>query len=216
MITAIFATGTSGEFGLKGKLPWGSFPEELETYKDTIISIVNQPFMAHTAILMGRLTWDTLPEAAIEFLLSQTNNVIIVGRSGVQCTHDAEITYISNLGSTLPPDWEYMNIICIGGASVLNSLLAHGHLNKAYISTVYYDTPNWRPSDLLPRSVGDLVYMRDNGLLDTPFNYEFDADTFAPLHYFDDKTSMFVAEGYRWKDERKDRPLHFRQEVFFL
>lgn len=159
MITAIFAKGVSDEFGCEGGLPWGSFPQELEAYHSALEESFAQPGMP--IILVGAKTWLGLPDSAIQKLVSYTSNIWIYGSRNTLLdmrNTTANFTFISNIGNTLPPEWSYSNIVCIGGATVLEQLFNRYHVDRAYISTISNSQAMEMPNDTkikIPEYIND-------------------------------------------------------------
>lgn len=193
MVTAIFAVGSEGQFGYRGKLPWGSFPKELEAYHSALERAFNETPNPRI-LLVGSSTWDSLPKKAIDRLLSYTKNVWILSSSGYIYSRGGENkTILTQIGQTLPPEWDYHNVVCIGGAYLLNQLFHFGHIDKAYISTISWDKPT--------------VYFEEN-------RTGFLADTWLKpdLKY---TTKILMMTGYELKPEINNS-LQFKQELHYF
>lgn len=139
MVTAIFALGPNAEFGNMNQLPWGSFPQELEAYK----SALDEALQPHhpNIILVGKNTWDGLPVSAKQNLVNHTSNIWIYGSKMPKEYPGANFRLIRDIGFNLPEEWEYSNVVCIGGAHLLEKMFFLGHIEKAYVSTVSWETP---------------------------------------------------------------------------
>lgn len=190
MITAIFAVGTHGEFGLNGKLPWGSFKEELEAYRNALSRVLSG-FNGMPAILVGATTWDSLPKSAKEFILSKTKKIFVYSRKPYTIP-SADVHIISSIGYRIPDELDLYNIVCIGGARLLKELWTYGWLDKAYISHIYDEEFSNTFNDCNARK----GFIADSHLyLDTK-----------------DLTSELIAIG-----SSKERPsLSFTQELYYL
>lgn len=107
MISLHFAVATDGGFGYQGKLPWGSFPEELEVFFGSI--------RPDRHILVGEGTWSSLPLSAKERLQD------IIKDTG------AVVQVVSSKDAIVNASKEEVNGIsdyqCIGGAFVLGTII---------------------------------------------------------------------------------------------
>lgn len=192
MVTAIFAVGSEGQFGYEGRLPWGSFPQELEAYH----SALEHAFTANynpRVLLVGSNTWKSLPKKAIDRLLGYTTNVWVLSRDGLVNPRGGEkLSILTNIGYALPEEWDYHNVVCIGGAFLLKTLFDYCHITKAYVSTIYWDKPVWNPET----------------------KCSFLADTWLqpPI---EDSTKLLMKTGYMLVPEQ-DNCLHFKQELHYL
>lgn len=193
MVTAIFAVGSEGQFGLMGGLPWGSFPQELEAYH----SALEHAFTTNhnpRVLLVGSNTWKSLPKKAVDRLLDYTTNVWVLSRDGFVNPRGGEkLSILTNIGYTLPEEWDYHNVVCIGGAFLLKNLFAYNHIKKAYISTISWDSP--RQYDETESS--------------------FLADTWLNLPFLEDTTKVLMKTGYKSVPEQ-DNCLRFKQELHYL
>lgn len=107
MISLHFAVATDGGFGYQGKLPWGSFPEELEVFFSSI--------RPDRHILVGEGTWSSLPLSAKERLqdtIKDTGAVVqvVASKDAIVNASKEEVNGIS--------DYQ-----CIGGAFVLGTII---------------------------------------------------------------------------------------------
>lgn len=152
MISAIFATGPNGEFGFKGKLPWSNYKLELETFYSTLAQIKPQ------VLLMGAKTYLSLPSSVLNKMketCATTDDqgakvlpdVHVVGASALNkvISEQGVIDFIpiTSLGSNFKEFYvQDANVVCIGGASLIEELYDMGALTNMYISIVAPTTEN--------------------------------------------------------------------------
>lgn len=119
---AIFASDLAGGFGFEGGLPWGRVPEDMKFFMQTTKDSV---------IIMGRKTFDTLPQ------LKGRTPVVVTSRNipGINCTR--------KLVS--------MDAFLIGGASLLTpeNLSLCGTIYHTTIKGVYEADVSISPDTLL-------------------------------------------------------------------
>ncbi|EJB4242381.1 hypothetical protein MT068_001472 [Salmonella enterica] len=131
MITAIYATGPDGEFGLQGKLPWGSFHEELDAFYAQL-DILNPE-----NIIIGAGTYLALPKVVRERMIGDADLFI---RADRPLTEDAGVyTPISKIGDNLPSFFKDQQTVVLGGASLLLEMYQYGHIESAFVSTIFSD-----------------------------------------------------------------------------
>lgn len=192
MVTAIYAVGSEGQFGYNGGLPWGSFPQELEAY----YSALEHAFGSKPGpriLLVGSSTWKSLPKKAVDKLLEYTTNVWVLSKNGYVSPRSGErLTIVTNIGYALPEEWEYHNVVCIGGGFLLRSLFAHAHITKAYVSTISWDKPMYYPET----------------------QSSFMADTWLRIP-LTDTTKILMKTGYKLVPEQ-DNCLRFKQELHYI
>lgn len=133
MIAAIYATGPNGEFGLNGKLPWGSFKEELDIFYATLDSL------SPDNIIVGAGTWLSFPEALQKRIQGDSDLFIYANRPLPESVGTA--TRISNIGYRLPDFFKEEVTVVLGGAALLLEMYAKNHLDMAYVSTLTSATP---------------------------------------------------------------------------
>ncbi|ASU02457.1 dihydrofolate reductase [Salmonella phage falkor] len=133
MIAAIYATGPNGEFGLNGKLPWGSFKEELDIFYATLDSL------APDNIIVGAGTWLAFPETLQKRILGDSDLFIYANRPLPNSVGSA--TRISNIGYSLPDFLKEEVTVVLGGATLLLEMYVNNHLDMAYVSTINSVTP---------------------------------------------------------------------------
>lgn len=107
MISLHFAVASDGGFGYQGKLPWGSFPEELEVFFNSI--------RPDRHILVGEGTWSGLPESAKKRLYDIIKGTgamvqVVASKEAILSITKDEVNGIS--------DYQ-----CIGGAFVLSTII---------------------------------------------------------------------------------------------
>lgn len=188
MVTAIFAIGPQGQFGYRGGLPWGSFPQELEAYNNALNSVFSGE--RPVVLLIGKSTWETLPEKARDKLINKSSQIWVYGRSEPS-KYGVKVNVLTEIGYTLPPQWEYHDVLCVGGAYLLNKLFELGHIDKAYISRVWWNLPAPINSESLT---------------------EFPCDSWLKVN-LEGITSQFICKNYEFREHNS---LWFMQELFYF
>lgn len=191
MVTAIFAVGANKEFGNKGKLPWGSFYLELESFYSAIEESFCVPNSTMPILLVGNNTWRDLPLPAVNKLLEYTKLVYVLAKKDAYIPKRADETLavLTNIGSKLPPEFDYANVVCIGGSFLLTKLFENYHVDKAFVSTIT-QTKDGEPEI-------------------------FEADTFLQLpQYVMDSTSTLVRRGSVTTSDNK--MISFTQELYYI
>ncbi|AXC43112.1 dihydrofolate reductase [Salmonella phage S124] len=135
MIAAIYATGPKGEFGLNGKLPWGSFKEELDIFYATLDSL------APDNIIIGAGTWFGFPETLQKRILGDSDLFIYANANKPLQETIGCPTRITSIGYTLPEFFKEEVTVVLGGAALLLEMYAKNHLDMAYVSTIASSTP---------------------------------------------------------------------------
>lgn len=134
MINALFAVGPNGEFGTNnGRLPWGSFPEELENF----YSLMENDF-ARDIVLIGKNTYETAPPRLRNLLCDRL--VLVYGRSEPKWHENVlpgNHKLITKIGKGLVSYAADTDIVAIGGKTVLHQLMKKNLLNSALRSVVY-------------------------------------------------------------------------------
>lgn len=131
MITAMYAVGPNGEFGLRGKLPWGSFKEELNAFYSQL-DVLNPD-----NIIIGAGTYLALPYTVRERMIGASDLFIRADRPlPDDITHDI-YTPISMIGDTLPTFLKDQQTVVLGGANLLLEMYQHGHIESAFVSTIF-------------------------------------------------------------------------------
>lgn len=139
MIVGLYAVGQNGEFGLNGRLPWGSFPEELAAFNDILES--NKGYH----ILVGYKTWSTLPTSVKKRLADLKYSILVYAerktRELLELSKLPNVTVITKLDYSLKDFLKDSLALVIGGASLLEECLDQGILDGCYISTVVNKDP---------------------------------------------------------------------------
>lgn len=131
MITAIYAVGPNGEFGLRGKLPWGSFKEELDAFYSQL-DVLNPD-----NIIIGAGTYLALPEVVRQRMVGESDLFIRADRPLPDDTKHVIYTPISKIGDTLPTFLKDQQTVVLGGATLLYEMYIHGHIESAFVSTIF-------------------------------------------------------------------------------
>lgn len=131
MITAMYAVGPNGEFGLQGKLPWGSFKEELDAFYSQL-DVLNPD-----NIIIGAGTYLALPQAVRIRMLGDAEVFIHANRPLPEDAEHEIYTPISNIGYTLPSFLKDEQTVVLGGANLLQEMYQYGHIESAFVSTIF-------------------------------------------------------------------------------
>lgn len=143
MINALYAVGPKGEFGTEnGRLPWGSFPEELEVFYNTL-----KDDFKGDIILVGKRTYETAPPRLKRILESRF--VLVYGRTPPKWICPNKHKLITQLGKGLLSYSPKVDIVCIGGKTVIEELASKKLLNthvRSVVTRQYYEEgfPNAR------------------------------------------------------------------------
>ena len=131
MINALYAVGPKGEFGAEdGRLPWGSFPQELENF----YSLLEKEFRSDI-ILVGKKTYETAPPR-LKRLLSE-RYVLVYGRTPPkEWFHATKHKLITQIGRGLCSYTKEIDMVCIGGKTVIELLASKKLLNTHVRSVV--------------------------------------------------------------------------------
>ena len=133
MITALYAVGPNGEFGLRGKLPWGSFKEELDAFYSQL-DVLNPD-----NIIIGAGTYLALPEVVRQRMIGESDLFIRADRPLPDDIKHGIYTPISKIGDTLPTFLKDQQTVVLGGATLLYEMYIHGHIESAFVSTIFSD-----------------------------------------------------------------------------
>lgn len=134
MIVGLYAVGPDGEFGLEGKLPWDSFPEELTAFKNILQSNKGG------CIIVGMNTWNGLPTSIKELLESLNYKILMY------CNRKtAEVLDLVSEGYFIINKFDYslkeyltdVTALVIGGAQTLVDAMDAGIMDGLYISRVW-------------------------------------------------------------------------------
>ena len=131
MITAMYAVGPNGEFGLRGKLPWGSFKEELNAFYAQL-DVLNPD-----NIIIGAGTYLALPEVVRQRMIGESDLFIRADRPLPDDIKHGIYTPISKIGDTLPTFLKDQQTVVLGGATLLYEMYIHGHIESAFVSTIF-------------------------------------------------------------------------------
>ncbi|UCR80954.1 putative dihydrofolate reductase [Escherichia phage Lindwurm] len=131
MITALYAVGPNGEFGLRGKLPWGSFREELDAFYSQL-DVLNPD-----NIIIGAGTYLALPEVVRQRMIGESDLFIRADRPLPDDIKHGIYTPISKIGDTLPTFLKDQQTVVLGGATLLYEMYIHGHIESAFVSTIF-------------------------------------------------------------------------------
>lgn len=130
MIFGLFAVGDHGEFGLKdGKLPWGSFKEELEVFYSTLEELRHDP------IIIGKNTYESALPRLRKAL--ETRLVYVYGRTKPEFygVNHKLLTQIGGSFKRVTDAWE-SDALVLGGATLLHHFYNRGLFDGFIRSTV--------------------------------------------------------------------------------
>ncbi len=181
----IVATTRKGGIGYQGKLPWASLPEDMRHFKTiTGWNRVTQPAVPagplfyqsglaeqresikvlagkRNAVIMGKATWDSLPEAHRP-LKSRLNIVLARGETS-SIRENADVKCANSFSRALElaqSDASVHEIFVIGGANAYEQALAHADRCKAiYLTRAWKDFPADRFFPPIPRDKFSLAYI---------------------------------------------------------
>jgi len=159
MIKAILAIDANGGIGLDNHLPWPNIPLDLQNF---------QKLTTNHHVIMGRKTWESLPEK-YRPLPNRMNYVVTRSqRDDVVCIHPTEvIDFVSNLDKTSTKD-----IWVIGGANLINHMIdeiKEFHLTRiqaSYTADTYIDIDN------MLKTFDKIYEKQHEGLLDATIGFE--------------------------------------------
>lgn len=112
-IGLIYAQGTNGAFGLNNKLPWGRIKEDMQHFAS---------ITKGGAVLMGRNTWESLPEA-YRPLPDRTNLVMTHSKIELPKGHHCVSSFDAAMAWAKCSRRDELWII--GGAQLLQSMQHH-------------------------------------------------------------------------------------------
>lgn len=142
-----FAVGVAGEFGNEGKLPWGSYPEELTLFWESLQYVKEEGRI----VVVGKNTWNSLPAAVKRRLdtMFGGNLQVIAGENT-----------LTHLLTSLPEGVKYA---CIGGAFLLETIMQTEEVDSVYTSIIGSSMPLnadvWLDMDLVADVLSDLEIM---------------------------------------------------------
>lgn len=133
-IVFIFATGPNGEFSNQGRLPWPKNHTDLKLFKKTTSVVdyssddgVPTPLYVTNAVIMGRKTWDSLPDASRP--LPDRYNIVVSSSDKIKSGKRNEIFCIAkNVASAIDAanaNSQVQTIFIIGGVSIFEDCLSH-------------------------------------------------------------------------------------------
>lgn len=122
---ALYAVGPDGQFGLNGKLPWGSIPEELEHFYETADKAA--------AIVVGAKTYFNSPKKLKDFLSSKI--VYVYGApDGKLLSHKHQ--FITQITPAFRKISKNLAIVFIGGKALLEKAMEEKLLDVLVVTEV--------------------------------------------------------------------------------
>lgn len=162
MITALYAMRVDGAFGVfnpatmdaYGELPWGSIPEELEQFYKILDT--------YQVVILGHNTYTTAPPR-LKKALERKSMVYVVGSASPILIKNPprNVRFITHLGSKIRDFCNEVEVVCIGGKALLETLATMGCLDAIYRSTIY-------PKAGTVPSLDHIMYLEHPILTSTP------------------------------------------------
>lgn len=129
-IYLIVATDLKGGIGIKGKLPW-DLPGDLKFFQKTTIKSGNIEF--RNMVVMGRVTWDSIPEAHRP--LKGRKNVVITRNKDLKV--DKSVVLVHSIEQAIQAaDDRVADIFVIGGAKVYEEFMRKQKIDGIYVTRV--------------------------------------------------------------------------------
>jgi dihydrofolate reductase len=129
-IYLIVATDLKGGIGIKGKLPW-QLPGDMKHFRDTTIKTENTQY--RNMVLMGRVTWDSLPETRRP--LKARKNVVVTRNKDFKA--DKSVTVAHSIEEALKAvDDRIGAVFVIGGAKIYEEFMKKQRVDGIYLTRV--------------------------------------------------------------------------------
>lgn len=135
---ALYATGPDGQFGLNGKLPWGSLPEELEHFYVRAEKAI--------AVVVGAKTYFNSPKRLRDFL--NTKIVYVYGSVDGKLRSDKHF-FLTKLTSSFRKVTKDYSVVFIGGKALLEKAMKEKLLDVLVATEI---RPNC-PTQAMPADV---------------------------------------------------------------
>jgi len=116
--------------GIKGKLPW-QLPGDMKHFRYTTIKTANDQY--RNMVLMGRVTWDSLPDNSRP--LKARKNVIVTRNKDLKV--DKGVTVVHSIEQGLrEADDRVADIFVIGGAKIFEEFIKKHKVDGIYLTRV--------------------------------------------------------------------------------
>lgn len=139
-----FAMGVDGEFGNAGRLPWGSYSEELDFFWQSMQTIHDEG----RVLIVGKRTFDDFPKAVKNKFIDAFGGNLFLASSDL---------LIDTIVTSLP---EGVKFACIGGAAILEYIMDSFPIDSVYTSligsTEHYDADTYLDTELVADVLTDL------------------------------------------------------------
>ena len=129
-IYLIAATDLKGGIGLNGKLPW-NLPGDLKFFQKTTIH--THDIQYRNMLIMGRVTWDSIPEAHRPF--KARKNVVVSRNKNFKVP--AGVTVAHSLEEAIKcADERVADIFIIGGTAIFEEAMKRSRIDGIYLTRV--------------------------------------------------------------------------------
>ena len=129
-IFIIAAVDLKGGLGFQGKMPW-NLPGDLKHFQK--ITIQTEDIQYRNMVVMGRITWDSIPEAHRP--LPGRKNVVITRNKDFKA--DDEVTVVHSIEEALKAaDDRVADIFVIGGAKIYEQFMKRQKIDGIYLTRI--------------------------------------------------------------------------------
>jgi dihydrofolate reductase len=126
----IVAADLKNGIGIKGKLPW-QLPGDMKHFRYTTIKTENDQY--RNMVLMGRVTWDSLPLNSRP--LKARKNVVVTRNKDFKA--DKSVTVVHSIEQGLKEaDDRVADIFVIGGAKIFEEFMKKHKVDGIYLTRV--------------------------------------------------------------------------------
>lgn len=133
----IFAIDSAFGIGKNGRMPWGRIPSDLAFFRDvTTRHKLGEYPPRRNAVIMGRKTWESLPESVRP--LPDRINVVVSRDTAFEIPPEQAIVFRSLDEAILCclANESYGEVFVIGGGEIYNQALTHEKLGKVYVTEI--------------------------------------------------------------------------------
>jgi len=126
----IVATDLKGGIGIKGKLPW-QLPGDMKHFRSTTIKTENTQY--RNMVVMGRVTWDSLPESSRP--LKARKNVVVTRNKDFKA--DKSVSVVHSIEAAIKEaDDRIGDIFVIGGAKMYEEFMKKQRIDGIYLTRI--------------------------------------------------------------------------------
>lgn len=126
----IVAADLKNGIGIKGKLPWRLIGD-MKHFRDTTIKTDNVQY--RNMVLMGRVTWDSLPDNSRP--LKARKNVVVTRNKDFKADKSVSVVHSVEEGLKEADD-RVANIFVIGGAKMYDEFVKRHKVDGIYLTRV--------------------------------------------------------------------------------